>query len=151
MDVATLDAEAARLVLAEFTEETALRLGLTLVNMAKLDKLPVVIDIRTADRTLFHAAMPGAAPLNDRWAQRKSNTALHFHHASLRVGRQMAEKGDSLATNGLSEAEFAIHGGAVPIRVKGAGVVAVATVSGLPQVEDHQLVIRALETLMPAP
>lgn len=149
MDITELEAEAARLILPEFTEETSLRLGLTLMNMAKLDRAPVVIDIRTADRTLFHIAMPASAPVNDRWARRKSNTALHFHLASLHVGRNMAAKGDNLATHGLSEAEFAIHGGAVPICVAGAGVVACATVSGLPQVEDHRLVVRALETLLP--
>jgi uncharacterized protein (UPF0303 family) len=35
----------------------------------------------------------------------------------------------------------------VPIRVTGAGVVAVVTVSGLPQVEDHKLVVRGLKAL----
>lgn len=149
MDFTDLEAEAARLVLAEFTEETALRLGLTMMNMAKLDRLPVVIDIRTPDRTLFHLAMPGSAPINDRWARRKSNTALHFHLASLHVGRNMAAKGESLAMHGLSEDDYAIHGGAVPVCVAGAGLVACATVSGLPQLEDHRLVVRALDTLLP--
>lgn len=149
MDVAELEAEAARLILSDFSEETALRLGLTIMNMAKLDRLPVVIDIRTNDRTLFHLAMPGAAPINDRWARRKSNTALHFHLASLHVGRNMAAKGETLAMHGLSETEFAIHGGAVPVCVAGAGLIACATVSGLPQLEDHRLVVRALETLLP--
>lgn len=149
MDIAELEAEAARLILSDFTEETALRLGLTMMNMAKLDRLPVVINIRTNDRTLFHLAMPGAATINDRWARRKSNTALHFHLASLHVGRNMAAKGETLAMHGLSETEFAIHGGAVPVCVAGAGLVACATVSGLPQLEDHRLVTRALETLLP--
>lgn len=149
MDITELEAEAARLILPDFTEETALRLGLTLMNMAKLDRLPVVIDIRTADRTLFHLAMPGSAPINDRWARRKSNTALHFHLASLHVGRNMAAKGDTLEKHGLSETDFAIHGGAVPICVAGAGVVACATVSGLPQLDDHRLVVRGIDTLLP--
>ncbi|PLL13400.1 heme-degrading domain-containing protein [Tabrizicola sp. TH137] len=148
MDISELEAEAARLILPAFSEEAALRLGLTLMNMAKLDRLPIVIDIRTADRTLFHLAMPGSAPINDRWALRKSNTALHFHLASLHVGRNMAAKGDTLLKHGLSETEFAVNGGAVPICVAGAGVVACATVSGLPQVEDHRLVVRAIETLL---
>lgn len=150
MTLSELETEAARLIFDEFTEETALRLGLTLMNMAKIDRLPVVIDIRTPDRTLFHLAMPGSAPLNDRWARRKSNTALQFQMASLHVSRLMEEKGETLAKHGLPPEDYAPNGGAVPIRVRGAGVVACVTVSGLPQVEDHRLVIRALDTLLPA-
>ncbi len=119
MTLEELEAEAARLILSDFTEETALRLGLTMMNMAKLDRLPVAINIRTNDRTLFHLSMPGAAPINDRWARRKSNTALHFHLASLHVGRNLAAKGETLAMHGLSETDFAIHGGAVPVCVAG--------------------------------
>lgn len=148
MDIATLEAEAARLELAVFTEETALSLGLALVEMARAAALPVVIDIRSANRTLFHAALPGATPNNDAWARRKSNVALLFHEPSLLVGMKLHAAGRSLADQGLPAEDYADHGGAVPIRVRGAGVVAVATVSGLPSIEDHRLVVRGLETLI---
>lgn len=148
MDVVDLEAEAARLVFARFTDDTALRLGLILVELAKAEKLPVVINIRTPNRTLFHASLPGSAPLNDLWALRKSNTALRFHESSLLVGTRNRAKGETLEKHGLSLTDHADHGGAVPIRVKGAGMVAVATVSGLPQVEDHKLVVRAITTLL---
>ena len=143
-----LAAEEARLVLPKFDEMTALALGAILVDLARAENLPVVINIRTADRALFHAALPGSAPLNDAWARRKSNVALMFQKSSLRVGTEMREKGASLANDGLSEADFADHGGAVPVRVKGVGMVAVATVSGLPQRDDHALVVRGLEALL---
>ena len=148
MDVTALEAEAAALVLSVFDEASALRLGRILTDIALAERLPVVIDIRTPDRTLFHAALPGSAPLNDLWARRKSNTALRFHEASLLVGTRNREKGETLAKHGLDAADHADHGGAVPIRVQGVGVVAVATVSGLPQVEDHRLVVRGLRALM---
>lgn len=147
-DVAYLEAEAARLVFPRFTEDTALRLGLMLVELARADKLPVVIDIRTPNRTLFHASLPGSAPLNDLWALRKSNTALKFQEPSLLVGTRNRAKGEALDRHGLSPSDHADNGGAVPIRVKGAGVVAVVTVSGLPQVEDHQLVVRAIMAML---
>lgn len=147
MDIAELEAEFARLELERFDEARALRLGQILVDMALAGKMPVVVDIRTADRTLFHAALPGSAPLNDLWARRKSNVALVFHLPSLLVGQRNREKDESLDRHGLPAEDYADHGGAVPIRVTGAGVVAVATVSGLPQVEDHRLVIRAIRAL----
>jgi uncharacterized protein (UPF0303 family) len=148
MTIATLTAEAARLVLSRFDEQDALTLGQNLVSLAHAEKLPVVINIRTADRTLFHAALPGSAPLNDTWARRKSNVALLFQKSSLMVGLELQEKGYSLAVHGLSDADHADHGGAVPIRVRGVGIVAVATVSGLPSRDDHALVVRGIEALL---
>lgn len=41
---------------------------------------------------------------------------------------------------------YAIHGGAVPVRVKGVeGVVACVVVSGLKQYEDHGVVVEVME------
>ena len=150
MTIHSLNAEATRLILPRFDENTALTLGTILVSLAQAENLPVVINIRTADRTLFHAALPGSAPLNDTWARRKSNTALMFQKSSLLVGTMLREKGASLANDGLPDADYADHGGAVPIRVRGVGMVAVATVSGLPQRDDHALVVRGLEALLAA-
>lgn len=148
MDVAEIEAEFFGLTLLRFDEAAALRLGQILVDLALAADLPVVIDIRTADRTLFHAGLPGSAPLNDRWAHRKSNTALMFQLPSLLIGRRNQAKGETLDRHGLASTDFAEAGGAVPIRVEGVGVVAVATVSGLPQVEDHKLVVRGIRALM---
>jgi uncharacterized protein (UPF0303 family) len=148
MTIASLTDEANRLILPQFDEDTALRLGTILTTLARAENLPIVINIRTADRTLFHAALPGSAPLNDNWARRKSNVALMFQKSSLLVGTEKREKGSSLANDGLPDADYADHGGAVPICVKGVGMVAVATVSGLPQRDDHALVVRGIEAFL---
>lgn len=145
---ADLAEEARALVFPRFTEDTALALGLRLIELARAGNLPVVIDIRSANRCYFHAALPGSAPLNDLWARRKSATALLFHEASLLVGTRNRDKAETLEKHGLSLDDHADHGGAVPIRVAGVGVVAVVTVSGLPQVEDHHLAVRAITDLL---
>jgi uncharacterized protein (UPF0303 family) len=146
MDIAELEAEAALLILPRFDEATALRLGLILVDLAR--DLPVVINIRNAHRTFFHAALPGSQANNDNWARRKSNTVLMTGRNSMAVGLKNVVRGTTLARDGLAEADYADHGGAVPIRVAGVGMVAVATVSGLPQEEDHALVVRGLDALI---
>jgi uncharacterized protein (UPF0303 family) len=148
MDIDTLHEQETRIVLPRFDETDALALGMKLVELARADGAPVVINIRSGDRTLFHAALPGSSGLNDLWARRKSNTALLFQKASLLVGLRKRAKGETVERDGLSPTDYATHGGAVPIRVQGVGVVAVATVSGLPEVEDHKLVIRGLEAMI---
>ena len=146
MDIASLEAEAARLILPRFDEATALQLGQTMLELAK--GLPVVINIRNANRTFFHAALPGSEANEQNWVRRKGNTALMTGCASMLVGLRNVERKRSLQTDGLAEADYTDHGGAVPIRVTGVGMVAVAAVSGLPQVEDHRLVVKAIEALL---
>jgi len=49
---------------------------------------------------------------------------------------------------GNSAPEYAIHGGGVPVRVKGVeGVVAVVVVSGLKQDQDHAVVVEVIQAL----
>ena len=133
-------------LLDEGHEEVALELGRILTEIAQARDLPVVIVIRDATRTFYHAALPGSAAINDNWARRKANVALAMGRASLVVGMANAAKGRTLAEDGLSSADHADHGGAVPLRV-GGSLVAIATVSGLPQVEDHRLVVEGLKRL----
>ena len=44
----------------------------------------------------------------------------------------------------LPERDYAAHGGSFPILLKGTGCIGAATVSGLPQREDHKMVVDAL-------
>jgi uncharacterized protein (UPF0303 family) len=143
-----LQTEAKSLILPRFAEAEALALGQILQALALGRGLALVVNIRTANRTLFHAALPGSAAMHERWALRKSNTAFFFQEASLLVGTRHRDKGENLVKHGLDAADYADHGGAVPIRVQGVGLVAVATVSGLPQVDDHRLVVEGLRALL---
>ncbi len=150
MDLDAIEARETAILLERFSEDTALQLGAILMQLAQAMKAPLVIDIRDSDRTYFHAALPGSAPLNALWARRKSNTALLTQRSSFLIGQRNAANAQTLARHGLDPADYADHGGAVPVRVRNAGVVAVATVSGLPQAEDHALVLDALQRLAAA-
>ncbi|PUB27534.1 heme-degrading protein [Elizabethkingia sp. YR214] len=48
-------------------------------------------------------------------------------------------------TFGLDEKDFLAKGGAIPVFVKNAGMVAVITVLGLHDEEDHNIIIEALK------
>jgi uncharacterized protein (UPF0303 family) len=49
---------------------------------------------------------------------------------------------------GWLDANYALAGGSFPIRVKGAGVVAAVTASGLSSDGDHELVVRGIEEFL---
>lgn len=129
-----------------FSEEIAFDLGSVVYGIARGKRAPVVINIRTSDRALFHAAMPGATPDNDEWVRRKSNVVLRYHVSSLQFGDSLALKDRVINPDmGIDMMNYASHGGSFPIRVKKAGVVAAITVSGLPQLDDHRMIIDALD------
>jgi uncharacterized protein (UPF0303 family) len=150
--LARLTADEEELVLDRFDEDDAWRLGSLLVQRGRAEGLPLAIAIRRNGQRLFHAALPGSAADNDRWLQRKMNVVDAFGHASFLVGtRWRLSGGDFDVDARLDPREFAAHGGAFPLLVRGAGCVGSIAVSGLPQAEDHAFVVRVLaEFLAPA-
>jgi len=147
--VEELAAEEAELQLAGFDNDDAWRLGVALVDEARRRELGVVIDLRRGDQQLFHAALPGTAADNDAWVARKAAVVRRFGHSSLFMGQVCRAGGTTLAEKyGVPETEFAAHGGAFPLVVRGVGPVGVVTVSGLPQLEDHRLVVEVLRSFV---
>jgi uncharacterized protein (UPF0303 family) len=144
--VARLETEQSRLVLDHFDHDDAWTLGSALVAAARRRDLPIAIDIHLGVQQVFHAALPGSSADNDAWIARKRHVVELTGNASFLVGRRDAADGsDFLAERGLPVAEYACHGGAVPLVVRGVGPVGVATVSGLPQADDHALVVEMIE------
>ncbi len=60
----------------------------------------------------------------------------------------VSSEGEFNARYLLDESEFAAHGGAFPVIGRGVGVVGTVTVSGLPQEEDHRLVVSVLRSFL---
>ncbi|WP_432987039.1 heme-degrading domain-containing protein [Dactylosporangium sp. CA-233914] len=146
-----LEEQESRLVFDRFDNDDAWALGCLLVETAKERSLGITIDIRRDGQQLFHAARPGTAPDNDRWIERKIRVVERLHASSYLVGRRLAARGKQFdAGYGVDPAEYATHGGAFPIRVRNVGVVGVVTVSGLPQADDHALVVEVLGRFLAA-
>ncbi|HLM04198.1 MAG TPA: heme-degrading domain-containing protein [Blastococcus sp.] len=145
--LAELAAEEDELQFTTFSNDDAWDLGSDLVATARAAGLPVAVDISRNGHQLFHAALSGATPDNDSWIQRKTNVVNRFGHSSLYVGQQFREQGSSFEEqSGLDPQLYAAHGGAFPVLVRGVGPVGVVVVSGLPQLEDHRLVVAALRS-----
>ncbi|TBL81136.1 heme-degrading domain-containing protein [Paenibacillus thalictri] len=129
-----------------FTNETAYRIGCRIVEKAAEQNKCVTVDIQRNGHQLFHCAMEGKTPNNDQWIRRKNKTVQHFGHSSYYIGILLKSKETTMREwANLDPNEYAAVGGAFPIMIKDVGVVGTVTVSGLPQAEDHQLVISVLE------
>jgi uncharacterized protein (UPF0303 family) len=147
--LAELAAEEDQLQLARFTNDDAWALGTALVSRARQEQLPVAVDVSRNSHQLFHAALTGATPDNDSWIQRKARVVHRFGHSSLYVGQRSREAGTTFEEQfGLDPQLFAAHGGGFPLLVRNVGPVGVVVVSGLPQVEDHRMVVAALRELV---
>ncbi len=145
-DIAELEDQERRLVLKQFTYDDAWALGTLLVELARSRNAPVAIDIRRGGQQLFHAALPGSTPDNDAWIDRKRRVVERYGCSSYLVGSRFRAKGTTFEESSRLDPDvYAAHGGAFPIIVEGAGVIGTVVVSGLPQLEDHALVVEALE------
>ncbi|MGW5214093.1 heme-degrading domain-containing protein [Streptomyces sp. NPDC004051] len=141
-----LEAQERRLVFQRFSHEDAWDLGSFLVDLARVRDAPVAIDIHRTGQQLFHAALPGSTPDNDAWIARKRRVVERYGSASYLVGARHRAKGTTFEESSrLDPDTYAAHGGSFPITVEGVGVIGAVTVSGLPQLQDHQLVVEALE------
>ncbi len=149
LSLAELAAHEDELQLDRFDNDDAWGLGVALVERARRRGLSVTVDITRGDQQLFHAALPGTAPDNDAWVLRKSAVVRRFGHSSLYMGQLCRDGGTTLADKfGLPIEQYAAHGGAFPLLVRGVGPVGVVTVSGLPRVKDHSLVVAVLREFL---
>ncbi|EXJ78528.1 hypothetical protein A1O1_08929 [Capronia coronata CBS 617.96] len=155
-DLSEIAKQEEALMLPHFTADDALEIGLAIRNRLRtLSQLSAVVNITLANSNnlLFHAvSRPGIQPDNDIWVARKRKTVQRWGVSSWFMHNKM--QGDEAAFKtryalGETAGEYAIHGGGMPVRVKGVeGIVGVIVVSGLKSWEDHQVIVDALEEFL---
>jgi uncharacterized protein (UPF0303 family) len=144
--ISSLEEHEQRLRLPGFDNDDAWRLGIVLVEIAAARRAPVTIDLRRGAQQLFHYALPGTNADNDAWIRRKTAVVDRFGSSSFLVGRRCVADGSTFEEQfRLDRDQFAAHGGAFPVLVRGVGMVGTVAVSGLPEAEDHELVVEGLE------
>jgi endoglucanase len=93
--------------------------------------------------------MEGTSSDQADWIRRKNNLVNRTGHSSFYIHTEVKNNGgDHDAIPTLDPREYAAHGGAFPLTVRGAGMVGTITVSGLPGPEDHALVVAALKSYL---
>lgn len=130
-----------------FDSSTAWLLGESIKAHCDSLNLAVTIEIRLCRDTVFFYAMPGTSPNNADWARRKRNACELQQRSSYAIGLALLDGETLESQSGLPLRDYAHHGGSVPIRVKGIGCVGTATISGLPQRDDHNIVVQTMAEL----
>lgn len=144
-DVKKIAEQEARLVFDGFDEAAAFEIGSAIRARGLAEKFPIVVDIRLWDRTLFYCALPGSTVSNTEWARRKFNVVRMFHRSSYRMVLTKAREDRTFPVGeALPIEDYVLAGGGFPIRVKGTGVIGSIAVSGLPERQDHEVVVAAI-------
>jgi uncharacterized protein (UPF0303 family) len=146
---AELVAQEEELQFTSFTYDDAWALGSLLRETARERGLPIAMDVSRGEQQLFHAALPGSTADNDDWILRKIRVVRRCGNSSLAVGQLWRERGTT-AEEGLrlDPVRYAAAGGSFPVMVRDVGPVGTVSVSGLPQVEDHRLVVEVIRTYL---
>lgn len=157
----SLLAQEQELQFTSFSHDDAWALGSSIRAAAAEGALPVAIAIWFGPQRVFHAALPGANADNDAWLERKYRVVQRYGRASMAVGEMFRVGGKNFDDDSrLDPGEFAAHGGVVPLRIRPASgaasgaaaalgpVIGAVGVSGLPQRDDHALVIEHLRALL---
>jgi uncharacterized protein (UPF0303 family) len=145
----TLTQQEEELQFTAFSSDTALALGLKIVELAKAKQKIITVNITVNDKVLFHHAMQGAAADQADWIRRKNNVVARFGRCSFYIGIDHKHRGVAFdEIKYLDPQEYAANGGAFPITIKGTGMIGTVAVSGLRQAEDHALAIEALRAVL---
>ncbi|NTZ09557.1 heme-degrading domain-containing protein [Burkholderia metallica] len=138
------DDDASNPALPHFNAAVARRMGEIAVNLASRRGLPIVVGIVGKQAPLFYCALDGSGAHDSDAIRRRQNTVLRFGQSSLAVGACFRRAGWSLHSQGLSDDDYALDGGGVPLRIAGAGIVGAMTIAGLGSERDHALVVECL-------
>ncbi|MCT3833967.1 heme-binding protein [Elizabethkingia anophelis] len=135
-----------RIELDSFSNRIGFDMGVKIIDLAKNRNQHIAVEVCRLNHTIFLYVDDTLPVDKHNWLRRKANIARQFEESSLSVKNDLKEGNMNLEkTFGLDEKDFLAKGGAIPIFVKNGGMIAVVTVSGLHDEEDHNIIIEALK------
>lgn len=135
-----------KIELDHFSNRTGLEMGQAIIRLAHEREQHIAVQIDRLNHTIFLYVDDSLPADKHNWLRRKANVAKHFEESSLSVKFDLIHGKMSLKeTFTLDEKEYLAKGGAIPIFVKHAGMVAIVSVSGLHDEEDHAIIVDALK------
>lgn len=135
-----------RIELNSFNNSIGLEIGLAIVNLAKQRNQNIAVQVERLNHTIFLFVDDNLPADKQNWLRRKANVVRNFEESSLGVKNDLINGQMTLeGTFALNPVEYLAKGGSIPIFVKNAGMIAIVSVSGLQDEEDHKIIIDALK------
>ena len=142
---AGLALEARTLELESLSQREAIEIGQIAMQFGFDRGLTIAAQVQIKEWVVFHASLPGSTPENDSWIARKARVVLATGNSTMYERVLAEEQGiDWYLVKAMPEETHAVHGGGLPLNVKGFGCMGVLLISGLPQVQDHLLGVEIL-------
>jgi uncharacterized protein (UPF0303 family) len=135
-----------------FNRRDAWELGKELVSIILEHNHPLAVSIRlTNGLVLFQYSPEGATLENDTWMTKKYNIVRELEISSLLNTLKFQKNGQTLEDRGFDPKKYAWGGGGFPIRIKDTGLIGVAAASGLPHLEDHDILVEGISRFLKVP
>lgn len=135
------------LIFDSFDCRDALRLGTMLAETISMYAQPLTVRVFIGDIIVYQYAMAGDEESRFGWTYRKYQLVKATGHASMHGKVRMLLLGE-LGDLAAQPETYGFGCGAFPIAVKGKGIIGAVAVSGLPDPDDHPIVVHALEKLL---
>jgi uncharacterized protein (UPF0303 family) len=138
-DLKIIGQQETELIFDRFDEDLAFEIGTHMRQLAKGFGQGAAVGVYLWDRTMFFGATAGATEGNRGWVERKAKLVRLMHKSSYRVVLERGDQPRVLSNWAIDIADYAIAGGAFPIRIRNVGIIGAAATSGLPERDDHEV------------
>lgn len=126
----------------------AVQLGEIALHTIQERGLNLAVDVYLGDDLVYRAKTGTTGPANDPWLAKKRAVTLFFGTSSYLAKLRLAAQEKTLVdVDGADPDAMALSGGSFPIRHSGE-LVGTITMSGEPDVLDHQTVVTAVERFL---
>ena len=135
-----------KIELNSFNNRLGMEMGLAIIDLAKKKNKNIAVQVERLNHIIFLYVDENLPADKHDWLKRKANVSKRFEQSSLSVKNDLVNGNMTLKeTFALDDKEYLAKGGSIPVFVKNAGMIAIITVSGLHDEEDHKIIIDALQ------
>ena len=130
-----------------FSRADAWELGNRIVKRIQESGFAFSVSIRLFNGIIVFQYLPEGTSLNNEsWLRKKYNVVREFETSSLLNTLRFAKWEWTFDGRGLNSARYA-WGGGFPIQLRGSAVIGAALASGLPHLQDHEIIVDSIAEL----